>query len=81
MEAEGHDLQSLLYAFLDELLFVFSTDLLVFKEVRAGLGVRPQKHQPQLDAAAAGEDPGAGPRGLEDQGDGVRNHREGGGAV
>ena len=32
-EAEGHDLHSLLYAFLDELLFVFATELLVCREV------------------------------------------------
>mmetsp|Transcript_7513 Transcript_7513/g.16297 ORF Transcript_7513/g.16297 Transcript_7513/m.16297 type:complete len:186 (-) Transcript_7513:707-1264(-) len=30
---QGHDLHSLLFAFLDELLFVFSTDLLVCREV------------------------------------------------
>ena len=32
-EAEGHDAQSLLFAFLDELLFVFSTEMLVCKEL------------------------------------------------
>ncbi|EIE27514.1 DUF101-domain-containing protein [Coccomyxa subellipsoidea C-169] len=32
-EVEGHDEQSLLYNFLDELLFVFSTDLLVCCEL------------------------------------------------
>lgn len=32
-EAEGHDLQSLLYAFLDELLFVFNTELFACKRV------------------------------------------------
>jgi SHS2 domain-containing protein len=29
----GHDLESLLYAFMDEFLFVFSTELFVCKEV------------------------------------------------
>eukprot|EP00877_Chromochloris_zofingiensis_P014737 jgi/Chrzof1/9517/Cz04g06070.t1 len=33
VEASGQDLQSLLFAFLDELLFVFSTELLICKEV------------------------------------------------
>ncbi|GBF96833.1 archease [Raphidocelis subcapitata] len=32
-EASGHDLHSLLYAFLDELLFSFSTELVVCREV------------------------------------------------
>ena len=32
-EAEGHDEQSLLFAFLDELLFVFHTELLVCKDL------------------------------------------------
>ncbi|KAI8465163.1 MAG: Archease domain-containing protein [Monoraphidium minutum] len=31
--AEGHDLQSLLYAFLDELLFVFATEMAVCREL------------------------------------------------
>lgn len=33
-QVEAHDLQSLLFSFLDELLFVFSTDMLVCKSVR-----------------------------------------------
>ncbi|KIZ00642.1 Protein archease-like protein [Monoraphidium neglectum] len=31
--AEGHDMHSLLFAFLDELLFVFATDMVVCREV------------------------------------------------
>jgi len=34
VSVSGHDLHSLLYNFLDELLFQFSTELLIFKEVR-----------------------------------------------
>ena len=30
---EGHDEQSLLYNFLDELLFVFGTEMLVCREI------------------------------------------------
>jgi SHS2 domain-containing protein len=33
VEVEGHDLDSLLFNFLDEFLFVFSTELIVSKEV------------------------------------------------
>jgi hypothetical protein len=32
-EAEGHDLSSLLFSFLDELLFGFATDLFVAREI------------------------------------------------
>mmetsp|Transcript_49 Transcript_49/g.132 ORF Transcript_49/g.132 Transcript_49/m.132 type:complete len:111 (-) Transcript_49:302-634(-) len=34
IHAEGHDMQSLLFAFLDELLFLFSTEFLVCKQIR-----------------------------------------------
>lgn len=34
VSVSGHDLHSLLYNFLDELLFQFSTELLICKEVR-----------------------------------------------
>eukprot|EP01025_Chloroclados_australasicus_P054750 TRINITY_DN6521_c0_g1_i1.p1 TRINITY_DN6521_c0_g1~~TRINITY_DN6521_c0_g1_i1.p1 ORF type:complete len:265 (-),score=32.33 TRINITY_DN6521_c0_g1_i1:310-1059(-) len=33
-EVEGHDLDSLLFAFLDELLFIFSTELFVCKQIQ-----------------------------------------------
>ena len=36
-EAEGHDLQSLLYHWLDELLFGFATDFFVPKALRITL--------------------------------------------
>lgn len=29
----GHDMHSLLFSFLDELLFTFNTEFLVFKEI------------------------------------------------
>lgn len=32
----GHDLQSLLFAFLDELLFVFHTESMVVRQLRVG---------------------------------------------
>jgi len=34
IEAEGHDMDSLLYAFLDEWLFVFCTEWLVCTEIK-----------------------------------------------
>lgn len=33
-QVEGHDLESLLYAFMDEFLFIFSTEFFVCKEVQ-----------------------------------------------
>jgi len=33
LEVEGHDLESLLYSFMDEFLFMFSTEFIVCKEV------------------------------------------------
>ncbi|GAM22789.1 hypothetical protein SAMD00019534_059640, partial [Acytostelium subglobosum LB1] len=30
---EGHDMDSLLFAYLDEILFIFSTEFIVFKEI------------------------------------------------
>ena len=32
--AEGHDMHTLLFAFLDELLFQFSTEVIVFKDLK-----------------------------------------------
>ena len=32
--AEGHDMHTLLFAFLDELLFQFSIELIVFKDLK-----------------------------------------------
>jgi hypothetical protein len=45
VSVESHDLQSLLYKFLDELLFIFSTERLICKAVKIKQLVREEKEK------------------------------------